>query len=97
MGEYADMMLDGTMCQSCGEYIGSDSGFPTFCRNCERDNRSEYGLVSGLAPNNPTKVACKKCGRHVKAVGLHQHMRDKHGGPKPLAQQLNELSHEEQP
>lgn len=57
--------------------------------------------VKGAAPllplHKPTKVACKKCDRHVKAVGLDQHMRDKHGGPKPLAQQLNELEHEEQP
>ena len=95
MGEYADMMLDGTMCQSCGEYIGSGNGYPTSCASCARgqaDNEPNFN-----APRNTAKVACKKCGRHVKAVGLDQHMRDKHGGPKPLAQMLNEQEHEEQP
>lgn len=31
MGEIAEAMLDGTLCQFCGEYIGSDNGFPTSC------------------------------------------------------------------
>lgn len=34
MGEYADMMLDGTCCQFCGEYLGSDNDFPTSCASC---------------------------------------------------------------
>lgn len=37
MGEIADMMLDGTLCQHCGGYIGSDNGFPTSC-GCEDDD-----------------------------------------------------------
>jgi hypothetical protein len=60
-----------------------------------RDDRPPHRRFA--QPSNPAKVACTVCGRHVKAVGLDQHMRDKHGGPKPLAQQLNELEHEEQP
>lgn len=35
MGEQADMMLDGTLCQACGEYIGSD--FPDYCSDCKKD------------------------------------------------------------
>ena len=32
MGEIAEMMLDGTMCECCGEYIhGPASGFPSYC------------------------------------------------------------------
>ena len=31
MGEIADMMLDGTLCECCGEYIGEDSGYPGYC------------------------------------------------------------------
>jgi len=37
MGEYADMMLDGTVCQHCGEYLGTDNGYPTSCAACEGD------------------------------------------------------------
>lgn len=37
MGEIAEMMLDGTLCQCCGEYIESKvepQGFPRFCWGC---------------------------------------------------------------
>lgn len=34
MGEIAEMMLDGTLCQTCGVYVGSDSGVPTYCEDC---------------------------------------------------------------
>lgn len=31
MGEYAEMMLDGTMCEGCGEYMGgAGEGFPRY-------------------------------------------------------------------
>jgi len=35
MGEYADYMLNGDDCQSCGEYIGDGDGFPRNCSDCE--------------------------------------------------------------
>lgn len=31
MGEIAEMMLDGTLCEGCGEYIGEGEGFPRYC------------------------------------------------------------------
>lgn len=31
MGEIADMMLDGTLCEGCGEYLGEGMGFPDYC------------------------------------------------------------------
>lgn len=34
MGEYAEMMLDGTCCSSCGEYLGSNNGYATQCSGC---------------------------------------------------------------
>lgn len=38
-GEIAEMMLDGTLCECCGEYIGDgDSGYPRYCsEQCARD------------------------------------------------------------
>jgi len=41
MGDIAEMMLDGTLCQSCGEYIGRDSGYPMFCAGCN-PQRQQY-------------------------------------------------------
>ena len=81
MGEIADMMLDGTLCEGCGEYIGSSPGFPRLCSGCQRASRS-VGTPYFPAPRNPAKVACEACGRHVKAAGLVDHMRDKHGQGK---------------
>lgn len=40
MGEIADMMLDGTMCACCGEWLngGEDGdGFPEYCDSCAPD------------------------------------------------------------
>lgn len=37
MGEIAEMMLDGTLCESCGTYLGSENDFPTYCAECEDD------------------------------------------------------------
>lgn len=32
MGDIADMMLDGTMCECCGEFIDEDPpGYPQYC------------------------------------------------------------------
>jgi endogenous inhibitor of DNA gyrase (YacG/DUF329 family) len=38
MGEIADMMLDGTMCAGCGEWMddGEDGpGYPCCCEACK--------------------------------------------------------------
>ena len=34
MGEIAEMMLDGTLCEGCGEYMGDGTGYPRYCRSC---------------------------------------------------------------
>lgn len=39
MGDIADMTLDGTLCQYCGQYIGEGDGIPRSC-GCERDDDS---------------------------------------------------------
>jgi hypothetical protein len=38
MGEIAEMMLDGTLCEGCGEYIGKSEGYPQYCSlDCAHD------------------------------------------------------------
>lgn len=38
MGEVAEMMLDGTLCQICGGVIDGDApGFPRYCEDCAKD------------------------------------------------------------
>jgi hypothetical protein len=35
MGEIADMMIDGELCEECGTYIGPPTGFPRKCSGCK--------------------------------------------------------------
>lgn len=70
MGDIAEMMLDGTLCEGCGTYLGRVDGFPQRCRSCAKDGWS--GVIQ------PQKVTCQHCGRRVKASGLTDHIRDVH-------------------
>jgi len=72
MGDIADMVLEGQMCQTCGEILGNGNGFPTFCSSCKAEqNRSKQTQVK--------KVACPICNKKVKPAGLEMHKRDVHG------------------
>lgn len=39
MGEIADMMLDGDLCEGCGEYLGDGEGYARKCVGCRRDEK----------------------------------------------------------
>jgi len=48
MGEIADMMINGEMCQSCGVFILDDDGhgvgYPSFCGGCQTEQGiNEFG------------------------------------------------------
>ena len=79
MGEIADMMLDGTMCQWRGEWLhgGEDGpGYPGLCSACAREERRTR---SAQSQRTTEKVKCPTCGKRVKSVGLPDHQRDAHG------------------
>lgn len=38
MGEIAEMVIDGTLCQYCGVYTGKDYG-PVACEDCEEESK----------------------------------------------------------
>ena len=40
MGEIADAMLDGVLCQWCGEHIGNGEGFPGLCYGCTMEKEA---------------------------------------------------------
>lgn len=69
MGEIADMMIEGAMCETCGEFLGDEVGYPRQC----------YACSSESAGKSHDKVNCPICGKRVKRVGLAQHTRDVHG------------------
>lgn len=80
MGEYAEMMLDGTLCECCGGFLdGEAPGFPRYCSNeCARDRGATHALPNPVTKPNPDKVNCPTCRKRVKRVGLADHMRDAH-------------------
>lgn len=71
MGEIAEMMLDGTLCEGCGVYLGSGNGYATYCAGCERERRQQERPAVA-------RVNCDICGKRVKAVGLEAHKRAVH-------------------
>lgn len=75
MGDIADMMLEGAMCEQCGEYLGEGDGYPRLCGSCSQRPGNRYRLDE--EPRKP-KVPCSKCGRRVTEAGMADHMRDKH-------------------
>jgi rRNA maturation endonuclease Nob1 len=72
MGDIAEMMVEGALCQVCGEFIGDEVGYPRTCSGCQRIPE----LYPPLAKN---KVCCPTCGKRVKETGLADHQRDVHG------------------
>lgn len=84
MGDIADMMLDGTLCQMCGEFMGSEGdGFPIVCGGCQAtQDVDEFGISLDEPTPQKTKkpkVSCQICGKKVKKIGLGQHLKDVHG------------------
>ena len=74
MGEIAEMMLDGTMCECCGVFIGRSVGYPRYCRGCQVD-----APPAPKAQKKEKKMKCVVCGRMIAPVGMAQHVKDKHG------------------
>jgi DNA-directed RNA polymerase subunit RPC12/RpoP len=79
MGEIAEMMLDGTLCEGCGcTNRKGGEGFPWRCVRCQADKPESDQRKTPTT--NSTKVACPTCGRRVKRAGLSDHVRDTHSG-----------------
>lgn len=36
MSDFNDFMLDGVICQSCGQFVGDPTGYPRSCGSCEK-------------------------------------------------------------
>lgn len=92
MGEIADMMLDGTMCECCGEFMediiagGDAPGFPRYCSaQCAKGRGASDELVAAgkdwnrhSAMDNEWRTNCPTCGKRVAKIGLEQHIAAKH-------------------
>jgi hypothetical protein len=82
MGEIAEMMLDGFMCEQCGEIIGDietgeGQGFPGLCAGCQAE---QIGRVS--KPKDK-RFKCTDCNRRFSSEAARcDHIRDKHQAAK---------------
>lgn len=79
MGDVTDMMLDGTLCEGCGAYLGEAVDYPRRCRQCQKDQRVDALKTATHAHHRETKMPCPTCNKRVKIAGLTDHMRDAHG------------------
>lgn len=84
MGEIADMIMDGILCQSCGAFMGSGDGFPVSCPGCRRPARKAAHVPQ------PKGVGCGNCGR----VFPDANARDQHYAQK---KRNGDLRHQEGP
>lgn len=39
MGEIAEAMLEGELCETCGVYMGDGVGYPRQCSSCKRESK----------------------------------------------------------
>lgn len=37
MGEYAEMIIEGSACEICGEYMGEATGYTQRCNGCHNE------------------------------------------------------------
>lgn len=63
------MQRDGSCCISCDGYIGPATGLPRDCDECHEVRRR----------NVPKRIKCPECHKHVRANGMPEHRRMKHG------------------
>lgn len=80
MGDIADMMLDGTLCAGCGEYLGSEFCVLSYCSGCENPNLPKKPAKAGGLVKLP-RVKCAQCERWISPRGMQKHIHDKHAGP----------------
>ena len=86
MGENADMMLDGILCEGCGVYIDDeDGGYPRLCGSCAQDRKQAGHEVEKIGSawvdcgeKEVSKIQCSQCGKWVHPSGFTQHNEAKH-------------------
>lgn len=91
MGEIAEMMLDGTLCAGCGEFLDGDGeGFPRYCsKQCAAGCGMTYTPSSARArkaarinrdrQRGDKWFQCSKCSKRFRyASAVSQHERDAH-------------------
>lgn len=90
-GEIAEMMLEGLLCQGCGEFMGDEEsgegqGFPGYCAGCQPSGGALTCEPAETKTERKHRLAitmeprcCLFCGKKLGSLlGVTQHMRDVH-------------------
>lgn len=48
MGVMAEMMLDGTLCEQCGVFIGPPVGHTRLCEECQQDDDYDFNELLNI-------------------------------------------------
>ncbi|WPQ59542.1 hypothetical protein [Paenibacillus polymyxa] len=53
MGEIAEMIIEGILCETCGSYIeeGEPQGFPRTCKDCDQEGEKRGRAENGHRKN----------------------------------------------
>ena len=74
MGEIADMHLDGTVCESCGEFLpGPAPGFPRYCAGCRPsiERPALKKAADGVGPLSSKDIKWLKAAARPAGSGLY--------------------------
>lgn len=41
MGDISEMILEGSLCEQCGVYIGEEIGYPRLCKDCKKEKSNK--------------------------------------------------------
>lgn len=84
MGEIADLMINGDICEGCGVELGGEGdGYPRRCSGCAREYKSEPVVEQPKKGGRPMpKVRCPLCAKPCSARGIADHLIQKHGYDK---------------
>lgn len=80
MGDIADMMLDGLMCEGCGIFMddGEECGYPRRCGACSAEYRRGENIAR-VKVKEVKPVPCSNCKRRFGTPEAYlQHWKDKH-------------------
>jgi hypothetical protein len=73
MGDIADLIIEGEICQMCCCEMDNANGYPQTCSDCKTDDM-KYEMPMSLGKKTP----CPHCKKIVKKTGLDQHIQVVH-------------------
>lgn len=87
MGEIADLIINGALCELCGGFVGDEVGYSRLCPSCAKEDeagKANCTSKDGRPIYRPGKTNCPECNKLVSCIGLDQHVKDAHYNDKEV-------------